>query len=284
MSWLAPNRLIPLQLDFWNQLEAILANVLPATNGRQSIWHLADSRISCRLIWPRSVRMVGTGGAGMWNVWCWQWWTCSTTQAERQGSVSIPMVNSWPKGGFTAGKTSPFVAFDTFVSRRLCPGETVDEYLGDLQDLARLIEENTSDRWLSCAFMSGLHGPVRRQLRGSLRMEHMTLEQILARAWALMTEEAEVDEPVAAAAGWRRVLPHVSVVPPSTPDKQNAVAVQCNKCGGPTLPETVGSLGANHEERSRRYAVISANNKDMSHRGVRKMRQGVRGRDYSLPT
>ena len=39
----------------------------------------------------------------------------------------------------------PFVAFDTFVSRRLRPGETVDEYLGDLQDLARVIKENTSD-------------------------------------------------------------------------------------------------------------------------------------------
>ena len=90
----------------------------------------------------------------------------------------------------------PFV-FDTFVLRRLRPGETVDEYLGDLQDLAHLIKENTSDRWLSCAFMSGLLGPVRRQLRGYSRMEHMTLEQILARARALMTEEAEVDVPVA---------------------------------------------------------------------------------------
>ena len=55
----------------------------------------------------------------------------------------------------------PFVAFDTFVSRHLRPGETLDEYLGDLQDLVRLIEENTSDRWLSCAFVSGLPGPVR---------------------------------------------------------------------------------------------------------------------------
>ena len=76
----------------------------------------------------------------------------------------------------------PFVSFDTFVLHRLRPGETVDEYLGDLQELARLIEENTSDRWLGCAFVSGLPGPVRRQLRGSSRMEHMTLEQILARA------------------------------------------------------------------------------------------------------
>ena len=55
----------------------------------------------------------------------------------------------------------PFVAFDTFVSCRLRPRETVDEYLGDLQDLVCLIEENTSDRWLSCAFVSGLPGPVR---------------------------------------------------------------------------------------------------------------------------
>ena len=86
-----------------------------------------------------------------------------------------------------------------------------------------------------------------------------------------MTEEAEVDEPVAAAAGRRRVLPRVPVAPPSPPDKQNAVAVQCIVTSvevSITLPETVGSPGANHEERSRRYAVISANNKDMSHRGV----------------
>ena len=127
----------------------------------------------------------------------------------------------------------PFVAFDTFVSHHLCPGETVDKYLGDLQDLACLIKENTSDRWLSCAFVSGLPSPVRWQLRGSSRMEHMTLEQILARAWALMTEEAEVDEPVAVTAGRHRVLPRVPVDPPSTPDKQDAVAVQCFKCGGP---------------------------------------------------
>ena len=95
----------------------------------------------------------------------------------------------------------PFVAFDTFVSRHLHPKETVDEYLGDLQDLAHLIEENTSDRWLSCTFVSGHPSLVRRQLGGSSRMEYMTLEQILTRGQALMTEEAEVDESVAAAAG-----------------------------------------------------------------------------------
>ena len=33
---------------------------------------------------------------------------------------------------FVAFAPDPFVAFNTFVSHRLLPGETVDEYLGDL--------------------------------------------------------------------------------------------------------------------------------------------------------
>ena len=122
--------------------------------------------------------------------------------------------------------------------------------------------------------MSGFPGPVRQQVRGSLRIEHMTLEQILARARALMTEEVEDDELVAAVARQHQVLLHVPVGPPSTPDKQNAVAV----------PETVISLAANHKEHSQRYTVINANNKDMSHRGVRKTKQWARGQHYSLPT
>ena len=48
-----------------------------------------------------------------------------------------------------------------------------------------------------------------------------------------MKEDVEVDEPVAAAAGRRQVLPRVPVGPPATTDKQNAVAVQCYKCGDP---------------------------------------------------
>ena len=78
--------------------------------------------------------------------------------------------------------------------------------------------------------MSGPPGPVRRQLRGSSRMEHMTLEQILARTRALMTEEVEVDKPVAAAAGRRRVLPRVPVGPPSTPT--NRTQSQCIEVSG----------------------------------------------------
>ena len=156
--------------------------------------------------------------------------------------------------------------FDVFVSRCLRPRETVDKYLGDR---AHLIEENTSDRWLSCAFVSGLLGPVRWQLRWSSRMEHMTLEQILTRAQALMTGEAEVDEPVATAARRRWVLPHVPVAPPSTPNKQNAVAVQCYKCVGPNhFARDCRQPRSKSQRVLPGYAVINANNKDMSHRGV----------------
>ena len=81
----------------------------------------------------------------------------------------------------------------------------------------------------------------------------------------------EVDEPVAAVAGRRRVLPRVPVGPLATPDKQNAVTMQCCATSVEvpiTLLETAGSPGANHKECSERYTVISASNKDMSNRGV----------------
>ena len=71
--------------------------------------------------------------------------------------------------------------------------------------------------------MSGLPGPVRQQLNGSARMEIMTPEKILPKAQALMT--VEVDGPVDAVAGGRRVLPRVPMDNTSNPNKQYAVAV-----------------------------------------------------------
>ena len=175
------------------------------------------------------------------------WWLTHDQREDLQQVKQVLLVAFAP---------DPFVAFDTFVSHRLHTGETVDEYLGDLQDLARLIEENTSDWWLSCAFVSGLPSLVRWQLRGSSRMDHLTLEQILARARALMTEEVEVNEPVAVAAGWHRVLPHVPMGPPSTPDKQNAVMRRnVFSCDG-TYFHYVASRCLENEARSERLALL----------------------------
>ena len=131
----------------------------------------------------------------------------------------------------TAFAPDQFVAYDRFVARRLQPNETVDEYLGGLQDLARLVDEHIPQRWLICAFVSGLPSHVRQQMRASIRMDHMTLEQMLTRARAIMTEEMEAIEPVAAATRHKRIPP-IPTDPPS-PSLPRGGRMTCYECGGP---------------------------------------------------
>lgn len=45
------------------------------------------------------------------------------------------------------------------------------------------------DRWMACAFVSGLPHHVRQLLKASSRMDEMNLEQILTRARAIMTDD-----------------------------------------------------------------------------------------------
>ena len=97
----------------------------------------------------------------------------------------------------TAFATDSFVAYSRFMGRQLRQGETVDVYLAELQQIALLIGE-LPERWMACAFVAGLPGEVRRSLRSSARMDTMSLDQLLDRARAIMTEEME--EPIAAAA------------------------------------------------------------------------------------
>ena len=132
----------------------------------------------------------------------------------------------------TAFAPDQFVAYEKFVARRLQPKETVDEYLGGLQDLARLVDEHIPQRWLISAFVSGLPSDVKQQLRASARMDHMPLEQILTRARAIMTEETEAVEPVVAATRQRRILPQIPTDSPSSlPPRKGGMA--CYECGGP---------------------------------------------------
>ena len=48
-----------------------------------------------------------------------------------------------------------FNAFDQFVTRRCEDGEPVDIYLADLRRLAELVEPNSDDAWIRCAFVRG---------------------------------------------------------------------------------------------------------------------------------
>ena len=74
---------------------------------------------------------------------------------------------------FVAFAPDPFVVFDKFISHHLYSGETVDEYLGDLQNLVCLVVRGLSNQWLICVFVSGLPSHVRQQLQTSSRMDDM---------------------------------------------------------------------------------------------------------------
>ena len=53
-----------------------------------------------------------------------------------------------------------------------------------------------SDKMLSCAFVAGLPDAVRQLLRASCRRDTLTVEQLLTRAMAIMSEESNVVAPV----------------------------------------------------------------------------------------
>ena len=93
--------------------------------------------------------------------------------------------------------TDSFVAFGQFTTRCLRPGETVDEFLMDLQRLARLVGEISPECWMKSAFINGLPSHVRGLLRSSTRMETLTLKELLERAHAVLVDTR--DEHLAAA-------------------------------------------------------------------------------------
>lgn len=97
----------------------------------------------------------------------------------------------------TAFGTDRFVAYDQFQARHLRPGETVDVYLAELKKLAVPIT-SFPEEWMTCAFVSGLPSHVKQIHSASSRMEDMTLNQLLTRARAIMINEKEANEPVAA--------------------------------------------------------------------------------------
>lgn len=67
----------------------------------------------------------------------------------------------------------------------------MDVFLAELRKLTTSLG-GLPDKVLSCAFVAGLPDAVRQLLRASCRMDTLTVEQLLARARAIMTEESDV--------------------------------------------------------------------------------------------
>jgi len=98
---------------------------------------------------------------------------------------------------YTAFAADSFVAYEQFVARKLQPGETVDVFLAELRKFAAPLG-GVSDKVLACAFVAGLPESVRQLLRASSRMDELSIEQILARARAIMSDESDVVAAVSA--------------------------------------------------------------------------------------
>ena len=92
-----------------------------------------------------------------------------------------------------AYETDSFVGFDQFTIWCLCPEETVDEFLTDLQWLVEC--------WIKSTFISYVRG----LLRLSTRIETLTLRELLERAHAVLVDTKE--EHLAAAARTKQASP-----------------------------------------------------------------------------
>uniref|UniRef100_A0A5S6QJ61 RNA-directed DNA polymerase n=1 Tax=Trichuris muris TaxID=70415 RepID=A0A5S6QJ61_TRIMR len=82
----------------------------------------------------------------------------------------------------------PFIAYEEFKERNLRANELPDVFLADLRRLASLFG-GLPEKAVACAFVSGLPDNVRQLLRAGARMEDLSLNQILTRARAIITDD-----------------------------------------------------------------------------------------------
>ena len=92
-----------------------------------------------------------------------------------------------------------FAAYDAFCCRRLRDGESPDVFLSDLRRLAVLFG-GVSDKALVCAFVSGLPDSARQLIRAGSRAEILTLQDVLARARSVLSDQQLAAAPMAAPA------------------------------------------------------------------------------------
>ena len=98
------------------------------------------------------------------------------------------LVKRFLSSAFSLG---PFKAFETFVTRRLREGESVDVYLAELKKLAGLVSDNIDEAWLKCAFVCGLPDEVKSQMQAACSLKKMDLDEVVEKARSLVgTREA----------------------------------------------------------------------------------------------
>ena len=81
----------------------------------------------------------------------------------------------------------PFAAYEKFLRRRLRANESADVLLADLRRLAGLFG-GISEVGLACAFIAGLPEAARQALRTGCQVESLQLDQLLARARAVLKD------------------------------------------------------------------------------------------------
>ena len=124
-----------------------------------------------------------------------------------------------------AYETDSFVAFEQFTTRHLRPEESADEFLTDLQRLARLVGETPPECWIKSTFVNGLPSDVKGLLRSSTRLETLTLREVLERARAVLVDTR--DEHLAAVERPEQTSHTPSIL------KSHQCDVTCFRCGGP---------------------------------------------------
>ena len=85
-----------------------------------------------------------------------------------------------------------FGAYEKFMRRRLSANESADVFLADLRRLAALFG-GISDGGLGCAFVAGLPETARQALRAGCHVESLQLDQLLARAGAVLKDTADFE-------------------------------------------------------------------------------------------
>ena len=79
-------------------------------------------------------------------------------------------------------------AYGAFTARQLRAAESADVFLADLRRLAALFG-GVPERTLICAFIAGLPDSVRQVIRAGSRAERLSLQDVLTRARAVLSDE-----------------------------------------------------------------------------------------------